>query len=58
MYRGKILPEIKFSHKNAYICLISFATNAFHGIDYILFTPVITGLKLDQAIMRTWGEIT
>ena len=52
MRRGNILrDQIKFSHKKAYICLISFATNAFHGIHY-LFTPVIIVLKLEQATMR------
>ena len=29
--RKKILTEINFSHEKAYTCLISFATNAFHG---------------------------
>ena len=55
MQRGNILrDQIKFSHKKAYICLISFATNAFHGIHY-LFTPIIVVLKLEQATMR-WAK--
>ena len=53
--KKNISPEIKFSHKKAYTCLISFATNAFQGIHY-LFTPVIIVLKLEQAMAPCVGR--